>query len=240
MERSALRGEALRKVYRRGRNDIVALDGVDIEVERGEFVAVMGPSGCGKSTLLHLLTGIDTPTTGRVLLGGTDLSATDAEGRARLRRDHMGLLFQAHALLAGLTVGENVALPLALGGVGRATRDARAAELLAVVGLAERAGDLPDTLSGGQRQRVALARALVNSPAIVLADEPTGSLDSVTARGVLDAMVGLLRAREVALVMVTHDAGAAARADRVIRLRDGRLDTRRWDERPAALQGALS
>ena len=225
-----LRGENLRKIYRRGRDEVVALDGVDVTVAPGELVAVMGPSGCGKSTLLHLLCGIDTPSAGRVFLHGAELGALDAEGRAAARRTYMGLLFQAHALLPGLTVAENVALPLALAGVARHERDARAAILLAMVGLADRAGDLPDDLSGGQRQRVALARALANAPIVALADEPTGSLDSATARDVLDAMVVLLRAQATALVMVTHDPHAAARADRVIRLRDGHIDTA-WSAR---------
>ena len=229
-----LRGEGLRKAYRRGRDEVVALDGVDIAVAPGELVAIMGPSGCGKSTLLHLLCGIDTPSAGLVFLRGADLGALDAEGRAAARRTHMGLLFQAHALLPGLTVAENAALPLALAGVTRRERDARAAVLLAMVGLADRAGDLPDALSGGQRQRVALARALSNAPAVVLADEPTGSLDSATASDVLDGMVGLLRAQGAALVMVTHDPRAAARADRVIRLRDGHIDAA-----PSARQNAL-
>src|SRR5437763_3036534 len=178
MEQALLRGEGLGKRYRRGRDDVRALDGVDIAVEPGELLAIIGPSGCGKSTLLHLLTGIDTPTTGRVILGDIEMSLKTAEERARLRRTHMGLLFQAHGLLPGLTVGENVTLPLALSGVGRAERLARAADLLAMVDLADRQNDLPDDLSGGQRQRVALARALATSPSIVLADEPTGSLDS--------------------------------------------------------------
>ena len=229
-----LRGEGLRKAYRRGRDEVVALDGVDIAVESGELVAIMGPSGCGKSTLLHLLCGIDMPSAGHVFLRDADLGALDVEGRAAARRTHMGLLFQAHALLPGLTVAENAALPLALAGVGRRERDARAAVLLAMVGLADRAGDLPDALSGGQCQRVALARALANAPAVVLADEPTGSLDSATASDVLDAMVGLLRAQGAALVMVTHDPRAAARADRVVRLRDGHIDAA-----PSARQDVL-
>ncbi len=237
-----LRGEGLRKTYRRGRDEVVALAGIDVAVAPGELVAIMGPSGCGKSTLLHLLCGIDTPSAGRVLLRDSDLGGLDADGRATLRRGLMGLLFQHHALLPGLTVAENVALPLALAGVGRRERAERAAVLLAMVGLVERAHDLPDDLSGGQRQRVALARALSNAPAVVLADEPTGSLDSATASGVLDAMVGLLRAQSTALVMVTHDPQAAARADRVIRLRDGRIEDlgdtggAAWSARRDALQ----
>lgn len=228
MTGSLMQGAGLVKTYRRGGDEVAALRGLDIAVAPGELVAVMGPSGCGKSTLLHLLAGIDTPSAGRVLLRDSDLGTLDAEGRAAMRRAHMGLLFQAHALLPGLTVAENVALPLALAGVDRRERDARAGELLDMVGLGGRAHDLPDDLSGGQRQRVALARALANAPAVVLADEPTGSLDSATASGVLDAMAGLLRAHGTALVMVTHDPKAAARADRVIRLRDGRVDENAW------------
>jgi predicted ABC-type transport system involved in lysophospholipase L1 biosynthesis ATPase subunit len=175
-----------------------------------------------------------------VLLDGVDLSGRDAEQRAALRRDHMGLLFQAHALLPGLTVNENVALPLALNGVDRASREARASELLEMVGLSGRGHDLPDDLSGGQRQRVALARALANNPAIVLADEPTGSLDDITARGVLDALINLLRTLGTALVMVTHDMQAAARAGRIIRLRDGRVDSGAAGSLPALAREVLS
>ena len=235
-----LRGEGLCKRYRRGHDEVRALDGVDIAVARGERVAIMGPSGCGKSTLLHLLTGIDTPTAGHVLLQVADLTLKGPEERAALRRDYMGLLFQAHGLLPGLTVGENTALPLALGGVGYAERHARAIATLAMVGLDDRHKDMPDDLSGGQRQRVALARALVNKPLIVLADEPTGSLDSATARSVLDAMVGILDAEGTALVMVTHDTAAAARADRLIQLRDGHVDLTPLDERRTTTQEVYS
>lgn len=219
------RGEALHKRYAQGGAIVAALDGVDVTVSPGELLAIMGPSGCGKSTLLHLLAGIDVPSAGHVLFRGLDLSGKDGEERAYRRRASMGLLFQTHALLPGLTAGENVALPLAFAGVDRTTRDRRAAELLSMVGLENRAGDAPDDLSGGQRQRVALARALANDPVVVLADEPTGSLDGVTAREVLDAIVSLLRVRGTALVMVTHDSAAAARADRVVTLRDGRVES---------------
>lgn len=236
MTAALLQGENLRKVYRHGQGEVIALAGIDLTIAPGELVAIMGPSGCGKSTLLHLLAGIDTPTAGRVLLQGADIGGLDAEERARLRRTRMGLLFQAPALLPNLTVAENVALPLALAGVGRPARAARAAALLDLVGLAGRAADLPDDLSGGQRQRVALARALINDPLVVLADEPTGSLDSATAREVLDAMGGLLRATNTALVMVTHDQRAARRANRVIALRDGRIEPMSHRERLGARQ----
>ena len=231
MTQALLQADGLCKVYRRGRDEVHALTGVDLAVDTGEFVAVMGPSGCGKSTLLHLLAGIDTPSSGHVAMGGVNVSQADAEERARLRRTRMGLLFQSHALLPGLTVGENVALPLAFAGIGAAQRAERAAALLALVGLADRQDDPPDDLSGGQRQRVALARALVNEPEIVLADEPTGSLDSATAASVLDTLFSLLRARGTSLVMVTHDTQAAARADRAIRLRDGRIADATWSAR---------
>ncbi len=212
MTAALLQGENLRKVYRHGQGEVIALAGIDLTIAPGELVAIMGPSGCGKSTLLHLLAGIDTPTAGRVLLQGTDIGGLDAEERARLRRTRMGLLFQAPALLPNLTVAENVALPLALAGVGRPARAARATALLDLVGLAGRATDLPDDLSGGQRQRIALARALINDPLVVLADEPTGSL------------------------MVTHDQRAARRANRVIALRDGRIEPMSHQERLGARQ----
>lgn len=233
MGRVVLGAYGVGKTFTRGSATVRALDGVDMTVEAGELVAIMGPSGCGKSTLLHLLAGIDTPTTGRILVDGVDLEGYDVERRAEMRRRTLGLLFQTHALLPSLTVAENAALPLTLAGVGQTDSARQAGDLLALVGLADRAGDLPDDLSGGQRQRVALARALANSPRVVLADEPTGALDRTTARDVLTAMIGLLRARGVALVMVTHDAEAAARADRTIWLRDGHVQSPLVEERAA-------
>ncbi|MDQ2809348.1 MAG: ABC transporter ATP-binding protein [Chloroflexota bacterium] len=220
-----LQTSGLTRTYRVGRDRVTALDGVDISVRQGEFVAVMGPSGCGKSTLLNLVGGLDRPTAGQVQLGGHDLATMSDEALAVLRRQTLGFIFQRHDLLPILTVQENVEFPLLLAGCALADRQRRAADLLAQVGLAEKAQHLPEELSGGQQQRVGIARALANHPAILLADEPTGNLDSATAGEILDLLAALVRQEGLTLVMVTHDAEDAARADRIIRLRDGHLVT---------------
>lgn len=212
-------------VHRRhGRAEAVvtALDGINLTVAPGEFVAIMGPSGSGKSTLLHLAGGLDTPTGGTVEVAGVDIGHLSGSRRAALRRRHIGYVFQDFNLLPTLTAGENVALPRELDGVRRrqARRDASAA--LREVGLTETIDRFPDQMSGGQQQRVAIARALVGDRRLVLADEPTGALDSATGELVL----ALLRARAdagAAIVLVTHEARHAAWADRVIFLRDGRM-----------------
>jgi putative ABC transport system ATP-binding protein len=208
------------RVYGSGRAQVRALDGVSLRVAPGELVAVMGPSGSGKSTLLNLAGGLDRPTAGRVLVDGTDLGALDRRGLAALRRRRVGYVFQDLNLLAGLTAAENVALPLELDGGG--TRRARAEALAALdqVGLRERAGAFPDQLSGGERQQVAIARAVAGQRALLLADEPTGALDSLAGETVL----ALLRARcddGIAGVLVTHEPRYAAVADRVVFLSDG-------------------
>ena len=220
-----LQTQQLRRDYRIGRDSVVALGGVDITVARGEFVAVMGPSGCGKSTLLNLLGGLDKPTSGTVVLDGNDLSTFNEEQLAALRRNKMGFIFQRHDLFPVLTARENVEFPLMLGDMPPAKRHARADEMLALVGLHDRAEHLPDELSGGQQQRVGIARALANDPHVLLADEPTGNLDSGTAAEVMDALVALVRERGLTLMMVTHDAASADRADRILRLKDGYLMT---------------
>lgn len=223
MNETVLQTENLRREYRLGRDVVVALGGVDIDVRRGEFVAVMGPSGCGKSTLLNLLGGLDKPTAGQVFLDGKDLSAFNEEQLAALRRQKMGFIFQRHELFQVLTARENVEFPLMLGDIPSGQRTVRADELLDLVGLHERADHLPDELSGGQQQRVGIARALANDPQVLLADEPTGNLDSATAAEVMDALVSLVHQRGLTLVMVTHDAESADRADRILRLKDGHL-----------------
>jgi putative ABC transport system ATP-binding protein len=210
------------RVYGSGRAQVRALDGVSLRVAPGELVAVMGPSGSGKSTLLNLAGGLDRPTAGRVVVGGTDLGALDRRGLAALRRRRVGYVFQDLNLLPGLTAAENVALPLELDGAG--SRKARAGALAALdqVGLRERAGTFPDQLSGGERQQVAIARAVAGQRALLLADEPTGALDSLAGEMVL----ALLRARcddGIAGVLVTHEARYAAVADRVVFLSDGRV-----------------
>jgi ABC-type lipoprotein export system ATPase subunit len=219
----ALQTISLVKEYRVGRGTVTALGGVDITILEREFVAIMGPSGCGKSTLLNLLGGLDQPTFGSVLVHGRDLSKQGEEQLAALRRETMGFIFQRHDLFPVLTAAENVEFPMLLDGAAPAERAARVAALLELVGLADKAAHLPDELSGGEQQRVGIARALANSARTLLADEPTGNLDSATAASVVDALVSLTRSRSLTLVVVTHDADVAARADRILHLKDGRL-----------------
>ena len=225
MPELALETIALKREYRVGRGTVAALAGVDIAIQRGEFVAIMGPSGCGKSTLLNLLGGLDRPSSGSVRLGDHDLSEYDEEHMAALRRDKLGFIFQRHDLFPVLTAGENVEFPMLLHGTPPGERRNRAQGLLQLVGLAEKAQHLPDELSGGQQQRVGIARALANNPSILLADEPTGNLDSVTASEVIGELARLARERNLTLVMVTHDPAVAARAGRIIQLKDGHLVT---------------
>jgi ABC-type lipoprotein export system ATPase subunit len=211
------------KHYRRGAEDVPALRGVDLEVAEGEAVAIVGPSGSGKSTLLHLAGGLDVPDAGTVRIDGRDMADLSMAERARLRRREVGFVFQFFHLLPSLSVAENVELPLLLDGRrGRAARS-HVADALDRVGVAHRAGHLPGELSGGEMQRAAIARALVGGPRVVLADEPTGNLDSVTGRVVLDLLSSLVSEAGTTLVMVTHDEAAAARTGRVVRLLDGRL-----------------
>jgi putative ABC transport system ATP-binding protein len=208
-------------VYPAGGTPVPALRGVSLAVAPGECVAITGPSGCGKTTLLHLLGGLDQPTSGTVRFDGAAFGA--APRRAAAQRRHLGFIFQSFGLLPALTAQQNVELPLALAGVAAHTRSASAEALLTEVGLADRARYLPEELSGGQRQRVAIARALVTTPSVVLADEPTGSLDTATAGMVMDLLFGLVRARHTSLLLVTHDRAVAARADHEIQLIDGRV-----------------
>jgi putative ABC transport system ATP-binding protein len=201
----------------------VILDGVDLELKRGEFVALLGRSGSGKSTLLNLIGGLDRPDSGEIRIEGSRVDLLDETARTVLRRRRIGFVFQAFDLIPTLTVLENVLLPLDLdGGADRAGRE-RARELLAAVGLVERAASFPDRLSGGEQQRVAVARALVAEPAIVLADEPTGNLDHVTGEEVLGLLQRLVPDRGATLLMVTHSNDAAARASRVVVVDDGRV-----------------
>jgi putative ABC transport system ATP-binding protein len=222
-----LRTEGLRKEYGRDESLVRAVDHVDLEVARGETLAIMGPSGCGKSTLLHLLGGLDQPSGGELWLDGRRIDRLSERGLANLRRREIGFVFQAYHLMDELTARENVELPALL--AGRSLRQARrrALELLDQVGLADRVHHLPSGLSGGQRQRVAIARALVNEPLMVLADEPTGNLDSAATLEVL-RLFDHLHASGLTLVMVTHDERVAATADRIVSMRDGALvdDTR--------------
>jgi putative ABC transport system ATP-binding protein len=215
-----LRTRALRKEYGKEAGLVRAVDGVDLDIEPGETVAVMGPSGCGKSTLLHLLGGLDRPSYGEVHLAGRRLDQLGERALARMRRDAVGFVFQAFHLMDELTARENVELPALLAGRSPRASRRRATELLDQVGLADRAKFLPSALSGGQRQRVAIARALANDPLVVLADEPTGNLDSEATLDVLRLFDSLHEAGQT-LVVVTHDSRIAATADRMISMRDG-------------------
>jgi len=205
----------------RGGREVTVLADVYLEVPPGQFLAIAGPSGSGKSTLLGLIAGLDQPSAGRIEVAGVDVTALDEDGLARFRRDHVGYVFQSFHLLPTLTAQENVAVPLEL--AGEADAAPRAAALLAEVGLADRAHHYPVQLSGGEQQRVAVARAMARRPALLLADEPTGNLDSATGKQIIELLVGLNRRLGSTLVLVTHDAALAAHADRVITLRDGRI-----------------
>ena len=211
------------KTYRLDRHVVPALRGVDLAVRAGELLALTGPSGSGKSTILNLCGLIDTPDEGTVLLGGIEAPPGDEAERTRLRRDALGFVFQSFNLVPVMTVAENVDYPLFLAGVGATERRARVAAQLEAVGLLDHAGHRPDALSGGQRQRAAIARALVKRPRLVIADEPTASLDSVTATQVLDLMRERGHAEGAAFVIATHDSRLTDRCDRVLALRDGRL-----------------
>jgi putative ABC transport system ATP-binding protein len=214
--------EDLVKVYPANGAPLRAVAGVDLRMITGEFVSVMGPSGCGKSTLLHLLGGLERPDGGRLRLAGQSTAAFSEAQWARFRRAHIGFVFQAFHLVDELTAVENVELPALLIGASRPTARRRATSLLEQLEVADRAGYLPHRLSGGQKQRVALARAMINEPALVLADEPTGSLDSA-ATGTLLALLGGLREQGQALLVVTHDSRVATTADRLLTMRDGRI-----------------
>ena len=202
---------------------VIALQDVNLFVGTGEMVAVMGTSGSGKSTLLNLIGGLDRPTAGSVLVGGQELSALADDALTRLRRDTIGFIFQFFNLIATLTALQNVALPFLLRNTGRATADRRALELLALVGLAEREAHLPEELSGGEQQRVAIARALAFYPPVLLADEPTGNLDSHTGVEILNLLRDIRRRFQPTILMVTHDLAAASFCERLLRLQDGRI-----------------
>jgi putative ABC transport system ATP-binding protein len=223
-----LEASGLTKVYRRGASEVRAVDGIDLAVEAGEFMAIMGRSGSGKTTLLDLLGCLLRPTDGALAIdGGSVIGASDGE-LAAIRRERIGFVFQEFNLIPTLTAIENVMLPLRYG-PRRPDGRARATELLGLVGLAERATHRPTELSGGEQQRVAIARALVNDPAVILADEPTGELDSATAERLMTTLRELNADRGVTIIIVTHDPGIAGATDRVVRLSDGRVvaDARR-------------
>jgi putative ABC transport system ATP-binding protein len=216
-----LEARDLVKRYALGGATVEALRGVSLVVEQGEFVAIMGASGSGKSTMLHLLGGLDLPTSGEVVIDGVNVSALDEEHRTLTRREKTGFVFQFFNLIPLLTVAENVGLPFLIAGDALGRHRSRIAELLDMVGLGDKAGHLPDQLSAGEQQRVALARALATGPAILLADEPTGNLDFTTGSEILDLLWDSCERFGQTIVLVTHDAHAAAYADRVLVVRDG-------------------
>ncbi|PJK05087.1 lipoprotein-releasing system ATP-binding protein LolD [Lysobacteraceae bacterium NML71-0210] len=218
-----LRAERLAKVYAEGKLKTPVFEGLDLAVRQGETVAIIGASGVGKSTLLHLLGGLDTPSMGEVWVAGQRMSALSDAARGKLRNKSLGFIYQFHHLLPEFTALENVMLPVLLSGLDMASARSRAEALLAQVGLGHRLEHKPGELSGGERQRAAVARALVNKPACVLGDEPTGNLDEKTAAVVFDLMLALNRAERTSLVLVTHDRRLARRLDRVLELHEGRL-----------------
>jgi putative ABC transport system ATP-binding protein len=218
---AAIALERLTKHYPTPAGTVLGVDGVTLEVAPAASVAITGPSGCGKSTLLGLIAGLESPTSGRVWIGGEDVCGLSEGERARLRRRRLGLVFQSDNLQPFLSALENVSLGLALGGATNGHE--RCLELLGELGLGDAADKLPDQLSGGQRQRVAVARALVNRPSVILADEPTGSLDAEHSTAIVDLLLAARRDTGATLVVVTHDAAVAARMDRTVALRDGRL-----------------
>lgn len=206
-----------------GENIVKALRGVSLEIAKGEFVAIIGPSGSGKSTLMHIIGALDSPTAGTYVLAGQDVSYLSDEDRARVRNKKIGFVFQTFNLLARYTAEKNVEIPLMYAGISEDKRKKRVKLLLERVGIADRADHNPNELSGGQKQRVAIARALANNPEIILADEPTGNLDTKTGNQILDILIELNQKDSVTIIVVTHDPEVASLADRVITLRDGEI-----------------
>jgi putative ABC transport system ATP-binding protein len=219
---AVVRVQAVRKTYEAEGMPVRALRGVDFEMAPKEFVAVMGPSGCGKSTLLNLIAGLDTPSEGEIAVAGEPLAGKDENDLARMRRRHIGIVFQFFNLLEGMTCLENVALPAMIAGASRKQAERRARDLLDLLGLADKAGSVPGVLSGGQRQRLAIARALANQPTLLLADEPTGALDSAGGAEVIE-LFRRLHAGGQTILLVTHDQEVAGAAARIAWMRDGRI-----------------
>ena len=221
-----LKAEHLSKIYRTGENEVRAVDDVSFTVEKGEFVAIVGASGSGKSTLLHLLGGVDRPTSGKVFIDGQDIFSLDNDALAIFRRRQVGLVYQFYNLIPVLTVTENITLPVLLD--GQKPNETRLEELLTVLGLQERRSHLPNQLSGGQQQRVSIGRAMMNAPAVLLADEPTGNLDSKAGEEIVNLLKLSNRQYDQTVIVITHDPDIARQAKRIITIEDGRI---RSDER---------
>ncbi len=221
-EHLALVVQGVRKTFEAENAPVRALRGVDLTVRAGEFAALMGPSGCGKSTLLNLIAGLDVPDEGTITVAGEQVTGRSEDDLARMRRRHIGIVFQFFNLLEGMTVLENVALPALIAGRKRRMAETRARDLLDLLGIGDKAGTLPGVLSGGQRQRLAIARALANEPTLLLADEPTGALDSEGGAEVIE-LIRRLHAGGQTVILVTHDADVAAAAERLVLMRDGRV-----------------
>ena len=211
------------RYYKTGERDVHALDGVSLEIARNEFIAISGPSGCGKSTLIHLLAGLEYPTAGEIIVDGLALHSADDKALTEYRRRQVGIVFQFFNLLPAMTVQENVSLPLILQGVPLEETDKRAGELVELVGLADRSTHLVHQLSGGEQQRAAIARALVHRPSLLIADEPTGNLDSHSASSVMQLLERIASERMTTLIIVTHSEEVAAAAERRIEMRDGKV-----------------
>jgi putative ABC transport system ATP-binding protein len=222
MSEDVLVARGVRKTFEAENAPVRALRGVDVTVKEGEFVAVMGPSGCGKSTLLNLIAGLDTADEGTIVVAGDDVTGRSEDDLARLRRRHIGIVFQFFNLLDGMSVLENVALPAIVAGVKRRPAETRARDLLDLLGLSDKAKAAPGVLSGGQRQRLAIARALANEPTLLLADEPTGALDSEGGQEVMELFHRLHTGGQT-IILVTHADDVAATAERLVRMRDGRV-----------------
>ena len=216
-----LRVENLCKIYDKGKNEVKALDNISFSVNKGEFIAIIGPSGSGKSTLLHLLGGVDKPTSGKVFMNDQDVYVQNDEQLAIFRRRQVGLIYQFYNLIPILNVVENITLPLKLD--GQKVNEERVNELLELLGLAERRKHLPSQLSGGQQQRVSIGRALINAPALVLADEPTGNLDSKSSQEIIGLLKHSNKKYGQTLIVITHDENIALQADRIIRIADGQI-----------------
>jgi putative ABC transport system ATP-binding protein len=213
----------LMKVYKMGRTEVFALRGVDGEIKDNEFVAIVGPSGCGKTTLLNLIGGIDTPTAGSIVVNGMNICNYSEKELVEYRRRYVGIVFQFFNLVPTLTAYENVELPALLAGIPKKERKSRVLHLLRAVGMLERANHLPSEMSGGEQQRIAIATALVNKPAIILADEPTGELDTKTGEEILNLFKSLQKNEKKTLIVATHDPRIASIADRVLQMRDGKI-----------------